>query len=72
MRIALVIIGDEILDGLREDKNFRIALNILGDINKISTVIFVRDNLEELKNFTVRKRPRRCSYYLGWIGAYAR
>lgn len=49
MRIALVIIGDEILDGLREDKNFRIALNILGKTNKISTVIFVRDNLEELK-----------------------
>jgi len=48
MKIALLIIGDEILDGLREDRNFRIAQNLLKDVHKISIVLFVRDNLEDL------------------------
>ena len=48
MKIALLIIGDEILDGLREDRNFRIAQNLLKDVHKISIVLFVRDNLKDL------------------------
>ncbi|MGB9794444.1 competence/damage-inducible protein A [Caldisericum exile] len=49
MRIALIIIGDEILDGLREDENFRVAKKYLKNKGSLDLLIFVRDNLNELK-----------------------
>lgn len=49
MKVSLLVIGDEILDGLREDKNFKTALRILNGSHSINTLVFVRDNLEDLR-----------------------
>jgi len=47
--ITLLIIGNEILDGLREDNNFRAALKYLKDVTKIKYVLFVRDDLDDIR-----------------------
>ncbi|BAL81483.1 competence/damage-inducible protein A [Caldisericum exile] len=56
MKIALIIIGDEILDGLREDENFKVARKNLKNVHiRFDQLLFVRDNLLDLKrvlNFT--------------------
>lgn len=47
--IVLLIIGNEILDGLREDKNFAIAKEKLKDVAKFNAVLFVNDDVVSLK-----------------------
>ena len=47
--ITLLIIGNEILDGLREDNNLKTAQYILKDITKIKYTLFVRDDLNDIR-----------------------
>jgi len=47
--ITLLIIGNEILDGLREDSNLKTAQDILKDITQIKYALFVRDDLNDIR-----------------------
>ena len=47
--ITLIIIGNEILEGLREDNNFVAALKYLKGVTKIKYVLFVRDDLNDIR-----------------------
>ena len=47
--ITLLIIGNEILDGLREDNNLKTAQELLKNTAKIKYALFVRDDLNDIR-----------------------
>lgn len=47
--VVLLIIGNEILEGLRKDKNFAIAKEKLKDVARLVALLFVGDDIVSLK-----------------------
>jgi len=47
-RVSIIIIGDEILNGLREDQNSKTAISTLKDVLDIVSVVFVKDKEKDL------------------------
>ena len=47
--ITLLIVGNEILDGLREDNNLKTAQELLKNNAKIKYALFVRDDLSDIR-----------------------